>query len=177
MNSWLKRLFEPNTGKQETPAPEAPAAKPEEAKAEPRPPYLTETVVFGMHRYRSANEDSTVYFVDEARGIRKKLIDREGRILDFPGIVEEDFWKQEVPARSLQPQIRFRTSFEKRDGRWILLWQIWPDGMYWMDDDGYGMTPDEEVTLYTFLDADGNYTGPFRIYRMGSRRFYPPVTE
>ena len=77
--------------------------------------YLTETVTFGMHRYRTANEDSSVYFVDENRGIRKMLIDPNGRICSFPGMVKEDFWTKEVSAHYLKPQIRFRSSFEKRE--------------------------------------------------------------
>ena len=72
--------------------------KPKKPKTtEKKPPgeavYLTETVTFGMHRYRTANEDSSVYFVDENRGIRKMLIDSTGGICRFPGMVKEDFWK------------------------------------------------------------------------------------
>ena len=34
-------------------------------------------------------------------------------------------------------------------------WQINPDGMYYMDEDGYGMTDDEEITLYGAIDRTG----------------------
>ena len=30
-----------------------------------------------------------------------------------------------------------------------------PDGRYYMDDDGFGMTGDEEVTIYGFIDKTG----------------------
>jgi len=79
---------------------------------------------------------------------------------------------KDVPSRYMGPQIRFRTSFEKREDGWIMLWQIWPDGRYWEDDDGFGMTNDEEITLYTFVNSDGEFTGPFRIYRMGRQNYY-----
>ena len=34
-------------------------------------------------------------------------------------------------------------------------WQLNPDGRYYMDDDGYGMTDDEEITLYCYIDRLG----------------------
>lgn len=53
----------------------------------------------------------------------------------------------------------------------VLLWQVQPDGYYWADEDGYGMTPDEEVTLYADIDETGHFTGPFRLYRIGRQKF------
>lgn len=41
------------------------------------------------------------------------------------------------------------------DGVAEFSWQIIPDGMYYMDEDGYGMTDDEEVTLYGYIDRKG----------------------
>lgn len=140
-------------------------------KEEHNEPYLTETVVFGMHLYRSPGDDSSVYFVDEKRGIRKMLVDSMGNIQNFPGIVKEDFWTREVTARAMEPQIRFRTSFEKRENSWIMLWQIQPDGMYWADEGRFGIEDDAEVTLYTYVNMDGNFTGPFRLYRFGIRPY------
>ena len=41
-------------------------------------------------------------------------------------------------------------------------WQLNPDGRYYMDDDGYGMTDDEEVEIYGFIDTEGNVLVKFR---------------
>lgn len=41
-------------------------------------------------------------------------------------------------------------------------WQINPDGMYFMDEDGFGMTSDEEVTLYGYIDRTGKPLIKFR---------------
>ena len=65
-------------------------------------PYMSQWHTYGMHRYRTANEDSTVYYIDETRGIRKKIVDRRGNIIGFPGIKREDFWIKEVFPQ--QPQ-------------------------------------------------------------------------
>lgn len=64
-------------------------------------PYLMQPVIYGMHAYRRPGEDSSVYFVDEERGIRKMLVDQEGNIQNFPGIIMENFWVEEVAERSL----------------------------------------------------------------------------
>ena len=146
---WLKALF----GKQ------TPAAPAQETK----PPYLTQTVVFGMHLYRRAGEDSSVYFVDEKRGIRKQLVNSNGVIQNFPGFSDKEKLAKLVGEKVLIPQIRFRTSFEKQDSGWKMFWQIQPDGRYWEDEDGFGGTNDEEVTLFTYVDENGDFTGPFQL--------------
>ena len=146
---WLSNLFKK----------QAPSAS--EVKRES--PYLTQTVVFGMHQYRRAGEDSSVYFVDEKRGIRKMLVNSQGVIQRFPGFKDKEKLAKLVDAYALTPQIRFRTSFEKRDARWKVYWQIQPDGRYWEDEDGFGGTNDEEVTLFTYVDENGDFTGPFEL--------------
>ena len=106
-------------------------------------PYLTQPVIYGMHAYRRPGEDSSVYFVDEERGIRKMLVDQEGNIQNFPGIIMENFWVEEVAERSLEPQVRFRTYFEFKGNGWTMYWQVQPDGRYWGDDGGFGIENDE----------------------------------
>lgn len=147
----------------------APAAKQEKKRESP---YLTRTVVFGMHQYRRPGEDSSVYFVDEDRDIRKMLVDSVGRIQNFPGVKDREVLEKNVEARAIEPQIRFRTSFEKREDRWIMLWEVQPDGRYWEDEDGFGGTNDEEVTLWTYVDGNGDFTGPFQIYSIGVKQYY-----
>ena len=44
-------------------------------------------------------------------------------------------------------------------------WQINPDGRYYMDDDGYGMTDDEEITIYGFIDQQGKAVGKFKLIK------------
>lgn len=148
---WLKDLF----GKQ------TPAA----AEQKQESPYLTRTVVFGMHLYRRAGEDSSVYFVDEVRGIRKMLVNSTGVIQNFPGFADKKGLESLLSSPwYLTPQIRFRTSFEAQEDGWKMLWQIQPDGRYWEDEDGFGGTNDQEITLFTCVDENGDFTGPFRLY-------------
>lgn len=41
-------------------------------------------------------------------------------------------------------------------------WQINPDGRYYMDEDGYGMTDDEEIIIYSYVDRAGKPLVKFR---------------
>lgn len=41
-------------------------------------------------------------------------------------------------------------------------WQINPDGRYYMDEDGFGMTDDEEITIYGYIDRNGKPLAKFR---------------
>lgn len=152
-------LFSVLFGNKNSPVKPAP---PQTTPRQTEPVYLTQTVVFG-------HGDSSVYFVDENRGIRKMLVDTGGNIRNFPGILKEDFWVKEVSANALLPKIRFRTSFEKRENKWIMLWTIQPDGDYWRDEDGFGAENEDEVVLFTYVDMNGNFTDPFRIYEVGER--------
>lgn len=142
-----------------------PPQKPEPKRTESV--YLTSSVTFGMRR----GEECSICFVDENRGIRKVIVDSLGTIQNFPGIVKEDFWVKEVAPNFLREQIRFRSEFEKRENGWIFLWQMQPDGMYWADDGGFGADNDLEVVLYTYLDRNGDFTDPFRIYRLGNQGY------
>lgn len=40
-------------------------------------------------------------------------------------------------------------------------WQINPDGMYFMDEDGFGMSDDVEESLYGFVNRNGDVVVPF----------------
>lgn len=134
---------------------------------------FTRVTTFGAHRYRIAGERCEVSFVNQKTGESRRIVDNRGIIRNFPGIVKEDCWMKKLTnKRCLSPVVRFRTSFEKWDTtRYIMLWQIQPDGRYWADDDGFGMEDDEEITLYSFIDQNGKFMGPFQIYRVGDTRY------
>ena len=48
------------------------------------------------------------------------------------------------------------------DGIAEVQWQINPDGRYYMDDDGFGMTDDEEISLWGKIDRAGNVVEKFK---------------
>lgn len=44
-------------------------------------------------------------------------------------------------------------------------WQINPDGQYFMDEDGFGMTDDKEIEIYGFIDRRGKVLVKFQMIR------------
>ena len=54
-------------------------------------------------------------------------------------------------------------------------WQLRPDGMYYMDEDGFGMTPDQEYNIYGFIDRRGQVLSKFRHF--GRREFNEKIEE
>lgn len=44
----------------------------------------------------------------------------------------------------------------------LVEWQLNPDGYYWMDEDGFGMTNDVELSVYGFIDKSNKVVVPFQ---------------
>lgn len=148
-------------------------SNPVKAWLEPETPEtfpFTRWVTFGNHLYRGAEERCEVIFVDPVSGRRRFIVDNAGRILNFPGIEMGDWTKSLKSERSLLPVIRFRTDFRQYgEGRYIMIWEVQPDGRYWADSDGFGIPDDEEIRLYALIDHCGSFIGPFRIYSIGGK--------
>lgn len=137
-------------------------------------PQLSQWTTFGNHLYRHKGEVAAVEFVNEEYGIRKLIVDDNGYIQNYPGLENPEEWLDAWESkRALEPQIRFRTDFERMEDNTILMvWEIQPDGRYWEDEDGFGGEADLEILLYTYLDEKGNFTAPFRAYKIGAERLY-----
>ena len=51
---------------------------------------------------------------------------------------------------------------EYEKGVTLVVWTLQPDGCYYADEDGYGMTDDDEVNLYAYIDREGHILVPFQ---------------
>ena len=72
-----------------------------------------------------------------------------------------------MPEEAIQRAGDFNAHFPTRvrkyeNGVAQVSWQLNPDGMYYMDEDGFGMTDDEEVEIYGFIDRKGKAVVKFR---------------
>lgn len=146
--------------------PQAAPAPAEEAPDVPEGPHMSRYTCHGGGPCKAV-------FLDPARGIRRTIVDETGRIRNFPGFDESDPHIRAAGTPRPAPRVVYMLQFARLpDGRHHVVWEIEPDGRYWADSDGFGMEDGEEVNLYTFLDSDGRFTGPFRVYSIGARRFY-----
>lgn len=149
----------------------APEQKPVvELPKEPKGPDLSQWDTFGRHRYYSPGDEVEVIFTNGQKGIRRVIVDDFGVIRDFPGIEDPDRVRALLDNGSMEPKIRFRTDFCRKEDGIHMLWQIQPDGRYWADDDGFGMENDCEVILKSVLDDEGRFTMPFRLYEVNGRK-------
>ncbi|MGM9847539.1 MAG: hypothetical protein ACI31F_06270 [Muribaculaceae bacterium] len=64
---------------------------------------------------------------------------------------------EEIKMRARNLSAEFPTAIRGfSDGIAVVEWELNPDGDYYMDSDGYGMTTDEEITLYSYIDREMN---------------------
>lgn len=78
-------------------------------------------------------------------------------------------WKslEGLPSHAIDKAKRLNASFPTfvknyNDDVAEMSWQINPDGRYYMDEDGYGMTNDDEITIYSYVDRAGKPLVCFR---------------
>jgi len=134
--------------------------------------YLNKYLVCEPHSEYLFKVDYTVNFTNEIKNIKKQIVDRDGNILDFPGVEYTDALKAELGRRVIEPIVKYEAIFEKlNDGRLIMVWTVRPDGRYWMDSWGFGAEDYESLSLYTYIDSDGNFTMPFKLYSIGYQCF------
>ena len=72
--------------------------------------------------------------------------------------IPEDYRQRIESRNALFPSFIYR--FE--NGVAEVQWQINPDGRYWMDEDGYGMTSDVEFNIYGFIDTECRIVVPYQ---------------
>ncbi|MCQ2075841.1 MAG: hypothetical protein MJZ20_02230 [Bacteroidaceae bacterium] len=66
-------------------------------------------------------------------------------------------------TRAKNLDFHFPSVIEKyKNGVAQVRWQLNPDGMYYMDEDGYGMSDDESEDIYGFIDRQGKVVSKFR---------------
>ena len=55
--------------------------------------------------------------------------------------------------------------FKDKKGLYRVEWTVQPDGRYYADEDGYGMTDDEEIIIHGYIDAQARVIGKFKLYK------------
>jgi len=117
-------------------------------------------------------KDFPVFFNDKkCLKVIEKIIDQKGKILNFPGIFEDDHILKEKRIGQIA-DVRFEAQlFLLSDSQYLMLWLIQPNGFYWMDDDGFGMTNDASIVVYTLVNDNGIFEGPFKLFSINHERY------
>ena len=107
------------------------------------------------------------YLVDENKSLAYEIMD-EG--MTFTNFTTDDIdWNslESLPDYMIERARRlsalfptFVSCFQNSVAK--VSWQLNPDGRYYRDDDGYGMTDDEETTVYGFIDTEMNVLVKFQ---------------
>ena len=76
--------------------------------------------------------------------------------------------KQQCPYLAFKARYRFWV-FPFTGSKAAVEWTVRPDGSYYADSDGFGMTDDKEITLHGFINTKGRPIGQFRLYKRNQR--------
>ena len=112
----------------------------------------------GLGGYHSVN----LTLRNDATGLRKKITDRYGNFIDFPGVVEGP-WRNDLTGFFCE-RIDFVFRFNRPSAPDRLLdfeWMVQPDGWYYADSDGFGAEKDKEIILTAGMDRNGRFVTPF----------------
>ena len=130
--------------------------------------YLSKYLVCEPHSEYLFKVDYTVVFTNEEKNIEKLIIDKDGNIQNFPDVEYTDKLIEELGIVSIKPVVKYEAFFEKlNDGRLIMVWTVRPDGRCWMDSWGFGAEDYESLSLYSYIDSNGNFMIPFKLYSIG----------
>jgi len=72
--------------------------------------------------------------------------------------------KHQCPYLAFKARYRFWV-FPFTSSKAAVEWTVRPDGSYYADSDGFGMTDDKEITLHGFINTKGRPIGKFRLYK------------
>ena len=122
------------------------------------------------HPYRLRGMD--VFFSDiSCLEIIQKVLDKEGKIRNFPGIAEDERWKQHHRIGQCY-DVRFEAQFYSiEQNEYLMLWLIQPSGWDWVDDDGFGFSGDSSIMLYSVVDKNGMFMKEFELFSIDRVRY------
>ena len=127
---------------------------------------FTQWHAYGSPAYGMVPTDPLVEFVDQQTGRRTVIIDETRRIVNFPGIENEEEIEEKLGEGSTIPFNLFGVSFTVAEKEcYEMIWTIQLDGRFWEDEEGVGGTSDNEIRLSAILDKNGRFITPFRLYK------------
>lgn len=106
------------------------------------------------------------FLINNAEKTAYELMDRSLR-LTF--LTEKDVdWESVRTLENNRNAYSFSAYYQRfavekfKEGVALVEWTLYPDGRYFMDEDGYGMEDNDESVLYGFIDTHANVVIPFQ---------------
>lgn len=79
---------------------------------------------------------------------------------------------------AMSVKVRYYFGIEEySNGVTLVMWTLQPDGCYYADEDGFGMTEDEDINLYAYIDKEGHIIVPFQPMDYDLRNRYRSLAE
>ena len=108
-----------------------------------------------------------LYIVNTETKKFKKLVEEDGHVVGFT--------KEDIDYKSLEGIEHTANAYlmlseysgigrydDFSNGICAIGWMLYPDGMYFADEDGFGMEDNDEVEIYCVIDKDFNVLKPFQ---------------
>lgn len=96
-----------------------------------------------------------------------EIIGMTGCFEDWNAVAVEICMIFDLPARAQRNALSTMANYyfginPFKDGVAFVQWTLQPDGRYYADADGYGMTDDDEINVYAFIDKEAHILIPFQ---------------
>lgn len=120
----------------------------------------------GMMQCREKATDR-VFLVNKKTEEAWELLSSNGRFSFWDASAVEIAATFNLPYRAQRNAVEVRAPYyfginEFKDGVAYVSWTLQPDGRYYADDEGFGMTDDDEINFYAFIDTKANVLVPFQ---------------
>ncbi len=112
-------------------------------------------------------DSSRIFLVNKKTKEAWELLTANGRFSFWDASAVEIASTFSLPYQSQRNAVEQRAPYyfginEFKDGVAYVSWTLQPDGRYYADEDGFGMTDDEEINFYAFIDTKANVLVPFQ---------------
>lgn len=96
-----------------------------------------------------------------------ELVGATGSFVQWDAVAVEICSVLDMPIRAQRNAIQTVANYyfgidAFNDGVACVSWTLQPDGRYYVDEDGFGMTDDDEITIHAFVDKKAHIVIPFQ---------------
>lgn len=117
-----------------------------------------------------------IMFENRNLGIKRKIIDESGMIMNFPGIAYPNLIAAYTESLKI-PYVNwfsYITSLEKHNA---FIWQVQPCDYLSSDQQYIKKNPGDQIELFSLFDDNGLFIQPFHLFSIGRNELYNSAAE